>query len=75
MQTTSKMAIETIEQNIRSIQEIVDSYNKILQSGDEKQIQEKRDYILKLVSNIKKLIKEEIFIIRKGHGKITRINQ
>ena len=64
------MAVEAIEQNIRSIQEIVDSYNQLLlQVGKEKEIEEKKTYILKLVSNIKKLIKEEIFTIHRENGK------
>ncbi|HLD15321.1 MAG TPA: hypothetical protein VJB94_01955 [Candidatus Nanoarchaeia archaeon] len=64
------MAVEAIEQNIRSIQEIVDSYSELLvQVGKEKEVEEKRTYILKLVSNIKKLIKEEIFKIHKENGK------
>ena len=64
------MAVEAIEQNIRSVQEIIDSYSQLLvQVGKEKEIEEKRTYILKLVSNVKKLIKEEIFVIHKKNGK------
>lgn len=64
------MAVEAIEQNIRSIQEIIDSYNQLfVEVGKEKEVEEKRTYILKLVLNIKKLIKEEIFIIHKENGK------
>ena len=64
------MAVEAIEQNIRSVQEIIDSYSQLLvQVGKEKEIEEKRTYILKLVSNVKKLIKEEIFKIHKKNGK------
>ena len=66
------MAIEAIEQNIRSIQEITDSYTQLaVQLGKEKELEEKRAYILKLVSSIKKLIKEEVLII-KEHGKTQR---
>ena len=64
------MAIEAIEQNIRSIQEVIDSYNQLkVQVGKEKELEDKKSYIMKLISNIKKLIKEEVFAIQKQNGK------
>lgn len=55
------MSLEAIEQNVRSILEIIDSRSGTSES--------KRDNILKRAANIRKLIREELNEMKVENGK------
>ena len=53
------MAIESIEQAAKTIVESAYEYETALQNKDKKKAEQTKAYILKICSNIKKLVKEE----------------
>ncbi len=64
------MSIETIQQNMKSVLEVIKGYNELIGirntttdkkklANVEKEMDKKREYILKLLGKVKDLIEEE----------------